>query len=46
MAGKDKRVFIRVSEAELAELKAKAAARHLTVSAYVRMIVLSERGEK
>ena len=46
MAGKDKRVFIRVSEEELEELKERAAARHLTVSAYIRMIVLSERGGK
>lgn len=43
MEGKNERIYIRVSAEELEQIKEKAAARHLAVSAYVRMIVLEEK---
>lgn len=43
MEGKNERIYIRVSAEELEKIKEKAAARHLAVSAYIRMIVLEEK---
>jgi predicted DNA binding CopG/RHH family protein len=43
MEGKNERIYIRVSAEELEQIKEKAAARHLAVSAYIRMIVLQEK---
>lgn len=45
MEGKNERIYIRVSAEELEQIKEKAAARHLSVSAYIRMIVLAEKEE-
>ena len=45
MEGKNERINIRVSAEELEQIKVKAAARHLSVSAYIRMIVLAEKEE-
>lgn len=41
MSEKDKHLHIRVSAEELGQIKAKAEEKHLSISAYVRMIVLS-----
>ena len=43
MKEKNQHLHIRVSAEELEKIKEKAAARHLAVSAYVRMIVLAEK---
>lgn len=43
MESKDKRIYIRVSDAEEKKIREKAAARHLTVSAYIRMVVLADK---
>lgn len=45
MEGKNEHIHIRVSAEELEKIKKKAAARHLAVSAYIRMIVLAEKEE-
>ena len=41
MEGRNERIYIRVSSDELEAIREKAAARHLSVSAYIRMVVLS-----
>lgn len=43
MNEKKQHLHIRVSAEELEKIKEKAAARHLAVSAYVRMILLEEK---
>ena len=42
MERKDMRIYIRVSAEENERIKAKAKERHLTVSAYVRQVVLDK----
>lgn len=42
MERKDMRIYIRVSAEENELIKAKAKERHLTVSAYVRQVVLDK----
>lgn len=42
MNEKNQHLHIRVSADELDQIKAKAEARHLSVSAYIRMTALSE----
>lgn len=44
MEGKTERIYIRVSAEELEQIRKKAAERHLSTSAYIRMIVLQEKG--
>ena len=41
MNEKNQHLHIRVSADELEQIKAKADARHLSISAYIRMTVLS-----
>lgn len=41
MNEKNQHLHIRVSSEELEQIKAKAEARHLSISAYIRMTVLS-----
>lgn len=43
MEGKTERINIRVSAEELQAIKAKADEKHLSVSAYIRMIILVGR---
>ena len=43
MEGKTERINIRVSAEELQAIKAKADEKHLSVSAYIRMIILGGR---
>ena len=38
MEGRNERIYIRVSSDELEAIREKAAARHLSVSAYIRMV--------
>lgn len=43
MEGKTERIYIRVSAEELQEIKAKADDKHLSISAYIRMVILGGR---
>lgn len=43
MEGKNHVLQTRISEAEYEEIKAKASALHLTISTYVRMVLLGGR---
>lgn len=46
MEGKTERIYIRVSADELQAIKAKADEKHLSVSAYIRMIILEARNDR